>query len=599
MGDAARTARVHNMGVPAVLDANVWVESVGNPGDREEYRLPLEANWEAPIPAAHNILSAQHGDTLEAGVSQGSILYGNATPKWAELVIGAADRYLGSDGTDAAWAQVGHGQLSGVTVDQHHAEVHVVNSTGPHAESGLTIGHVLRVSGAAAFSFAALQTGDIPDLSATYVPVCRTLTAGAGLTGGGDLSANRTFDVGAGTGITANADDIAITNTAVVAAAYGDATHVGTFTVNAQGQLTAATDVLITGVTPAAHDILSAQHGDTLAAGVSRGSIIYGNSTPKWAELVVGAASAHLESDGTDVAWQANIKMADGATIGQAAGPLITFDDTNNYLEIMGCNVGIGVTDPDVKLEVFGSTGLKISFDATDNTTLVTDTNGDLTITPSGDGIRLPTTKQLQFNDASTYFAYNSGDLDLYTAAEKTLELQTVVYKDINMAGYLLAKPASSAPDVVTFVDTDGTDTTIETYGFAVDEKVHGGFELQHDYKEGTDLTFHVHWQGIAAPSGTDNVQWRLNYIVSRDGVTLAAATVIDSPDTAIDTQYRAYRTDFAAITGTDFKIGDQFMFTLTRVLATGDAYAGDALIETAGIHYQIDTLGSRQIITK
>lgn len=35
-----------------------------------------------------------------------------------------------------------------------------------------------------------------------------TLTAGAGLTGGGDLSANRTFNVGAGIGITVNADDV-------------------------------------------------------------------------------------------------------------------------------------------------------------------------------------------------------------------------------------------------------------------------------------------------------------------------------------------------------------------------------------------------------
>lgn len=43
-----------------------------------------------------------------------------------------------------------------------------------------------------------------------------TLTAGAGLTGGGDISASRTFAVGAGTGITVNADDVAI-NTAVVA----------------------------------------------------------------------------------------------------------------------------------------------------------------------------------------------------------------------------------------------------------------------------------------------------------------------------------------------------------------------------------------------
>lgn len=41
-------------------------------------------------------------------------------------------------------------------------------------------------------------------------PTSRTLTAGNGLTGGGDLTANRTFAVGGGTGITVNANDIAI-----------------------------------------------------------------------------------------------------------------------------------------------------------------------------------------------------------------------------------------------------------------------------------------------------------------------------------------------------------------------------------------------------
>lgn len=43
-----------------------------------------------------------------------------------------------------------------------------------------------------------------------YVGPSTTLTAGSGLTGGGDLSANRTINVGAGTGITVNADDVAI-----------------------------------------------------------------------------------------------------------------------------------------------------------------------------------------------------------------------------------------------------------------------------------------------------------------------------------------------------------------------------------------------------
>ena len=190
-------------------------------------------------------------------------------------------------------------------------------------------------------------------------------------------------------------------------------------------------------------------------------------------------------------------------------------------------------------------------------------------------------------------------DLTVTTGAAKTIALATPVYKDINIAGYLLTKPTSSAPGVVSFVDEAGADTTIETYAFAVGELVHGGFELQHDYKEGTDLTFHVHWQGITAPSGTDNVQWRLTYILMRDGTTLNAAVTIDSPDSVFDTQYETIRTDFAAITGTNFKIGDQFMFTLTRVAATGDAYVGDALIATAGVHYQVDTIGSRVISTK
>lgn len=37
-----------------------------------------------------------------------------------------------------------------------------------------------------------------------------TLTAGSGLTGGGTIAASRTFNVGAGTGITVNADDVAL-----------------------------------------------------------------------------------------------------------------------------------------------------------------------------------------------------------------------------------------------------------------------------------------------------------------------------------------------------------------------------------------------------
>jgi len=48
----------------------------------------------------------------------------------------------------------------------------------------------------------------------------------------------------------------------------------------------------------------------------------------------------------------AGIVIADGGTVGQAAGPLLTFDDTNNYLEITGCNVGIGIAEPEATVHI-------------------------------------------------------------------------------------------------------------------------------------------------------------------------------------------------------------------------------------------------------
>jgi len=177
-----------------------------------------------------------------------------------------------------------------------------------------------------------------------------------------------------------------------------------------------------------AHNLLSATHTDTVVNAPTRGSLVYGDATPDWDELVLGADGAALISDGTDMAWDltptwkgvhtheanivlddgvsdspiiqfiggsnddvaqiyldddgaagrsdlivqlcddagesklylknlsgnpvwtvdsdGNVVMADGTTIGQAAGPLLTFDDTNNYLEIMGCDVGVGTTTP-------------------------------------------------------------------------------------------------------------------------------------------------------------------------------------------------------------------------------------------------------------
>ena len=207
---------------------------------------------------------------------------------------------------------------------------------------------------------------------------------------------------------------------------------------------------------------------------------------------------------------------------------------------------------------------------------------------------------RLKANEIETRAANgtDAADLTIDCGTGKTPVLAVTVYNDANVGGMAL-RPGVTTPPVTQWVDNVGANTGIYGLGFAALDEANGSIEIPHDYKEGTDIVFHIHWGSNDAPSETDYVKWQLTYVVVGHGDTTPPPPTPIVVEVEHDTRYEHFISNFPTISGSTFKIGDQVNFNLKRIAAAGDAYAGVAIAETIGFHYQCDTLGSRAITSK
>lgn len=169
-------------------------------------------------------------------------------------------------------------------------------------------------------------------------------------------------------------------------------------------------------------------------------------------------------------------------------------------------------------------------------------------------------------------------------------------YKDISLSGTSLVAGGIAAPDAVLFINSN-----LLAYGFNganTVERLYGSCEMQHDYEEGTDVEVHVHWAPTTANAG--NVVWQVWISWANSGTVFSAPVLLTATPSAANGAWMSTYNSVGVLSGVGKIMNSQFVIQVFRdPTDIGDTYPNDAVLIQFGLHYKVNTIGSRERTTK
>jgi hypothetical protein len=176
-------------------------------------------------------------------------------------------------------------------------------------------------------------------------------------------------------------------------------------------------------------------------------------------------------------------------------------------------------------------------------------------------------------------------------------ELYDTVWDDLRVSGNSFDKNVN-APSLLAFGASGGLLAYQFTGTGVTVNQVYFALQIPHSYKLGTNLCPHVHWTPTTTDAG--NVVWQLEYAWQDLGAVFSPVTPIEIVDATSGVAWKHQLAEFPEISGAGAQLSSMLICRLFRDPAhASDTYEHDAALLEFDIHFQANTLGSREEYVK
>jgi len=294
-------------------------------------------------------------------------------------------------------------------------------------------------------------------------------------------------------------------------------------------------------------------------------------------------ASTLSMSDGTSITTtngDINLNAASGQIVNtNAALQTLSLVDTSRYISL----------DPNQRTLNDTSEATVVDWDdgnfniPSDSKTLTLGASADMSLSYNGSAAKIETG------------LISASDLQIDCGANKTILLTEVVYQDIDFP--IIIRTTGAGIPTLEIINGNLTLPQWQVNDFNMSESQ----EFIHAWKEGTEVSWHIHYTTNGLDASDRYVKFELEYGYTVAGVwtfpsLLTTADILIPANTANKTMMIM---PLGSFTPTGSHIGDHCVARLKRVAASGTAPSGNPWIPMLQMHVRCDTIGSRQIGSK